>query len=207
MSSKYVKLYEYTGDIPDHNIYNVDLATRLFPEGRNLKVLDAGCAFGIVTKAIKDLGHEVIGIDIQEEYIRTARNLFPGIRFEVESVTGDLKHLMPKGGWDVIVSTEVIEHLYAPQRFLENMNKHLKSGGTLLIGTPYHGYFKNLAIALVNKFDYHFMVDEEGGHIKFFSPKTLAAMLRQTGFEPIDYLCAGRCLLIWRGMMYKAIKK
>lgn len=171
-----------------------------------MKVLDAGCAFGIVTKAIKDLGHDVVGIDIQKEYIDTARELFPDIQFEIASVTDTLSHIAPEDGWDVIISTEVIEHLYAPQQFLINMGAYLKKGGTLLIGTPYHGYLKNITIALINGFDKHFMVDEEGGHVKFFSPKTLAEMLRQTGYEPQEYLCAGRFAPLWKGMMYKAIK-
>lgn len=171
MSSTFTKLYEQKAKIPDHNMYNARLVSKLLPSGKKLSVLDAGCGFGFITNSIKELGHNVLGIDAQEYYIDCARKSYPDIRFEVVSVMNDLSQLAPDDGWDVIVSTEVIEHIYAPQQFLVNVGKQLKKGGVILIGTPYHGYLKNLTIALINGFDKHFMVAEEGGHIKFFPPR------------------------------------
>jgi len=63
---------------------------------------------------------------------------------------------------------EVIEHLYSPKTYLANIYNWLKDDGYLILTTPYHGYLKNLAIALFNKFDNHFNPLWEGGHIKFF---------------------------------------
>jgi 2-polyprenyl-3-methyl-5-hydroxy-6-metoxy-1,4-benzoquinol methylase len=204
MQQGYTVVYDFDGTIPEHNVYNIALMRRLLPSAHGLRVLDAGCCYGHITKAIADLGHHVVGIDLEPTYVENARTLYPGLRFELISVTDSLAAITPPGGFDVVVATEVIEHLFAPQRFLRNMHAVLKPGGVILVSTPYHGYLKNLAIALINGFDKHFMVQQEGGHIKFFSPKTLRAMLVATGFRPDRHLHAGRFVPFWKGMMCRA---
>jgi len=71
--------------------------------------------------------------------------------------------------FDTIISTEVIEHLYDPGKYLDIIEQVLQSngGGELILSTPYHGYFKNLLIALHGKTDDHFSPLWDGGHIKF----------------------------------------
>jgi len=47
------------------------------------KVLDMGCGCGRTTKYIHDLGFDVLGVDIVEEMIQKAKQIYPGIKFEV----------------------------------------------------------------------------------------------------------------------------
>ena len=56
----------------------------------------------------------------------------------------------------------------------------------------YLGYLKNLAIALVDGWDRHHAVGWDGGHVKFFSVKTLSAMAAEAGFTGIRFRFAGR---------------
>ena len=42
-----------------------------------------------------------------------------------------------------------------------------------MLSTPYHGYLKNLALAVSGRMDRHFTALHVGGHIKFFSIETL----------------------------------
>ena len=107
---------------------------------------------------------------------------------------------------DLIVSTEVIEHLYSPETFLKTLYKVIRPGGSIILTTPYHGYIKNLALSLANAWDKHHTVDWEGGHIKFFSEKTLSAMLIQTGFSGIKFNNAGRLPWLWKSMVCGAKK-
>lgn len=76
---------------------------------------------------------------------------------------------------------EVIEHLYQPRAFVLFIRSILEAsgGGQFIVTTPYHGYLKNLTIALANKMDYHLSALWEGGHIKFWSRRTLAILLRR----------------------------
>jgi hypothetical protein len=77
----------------------------------------------------------------------------------------------------------------------------LKTGGHLLVSTPYHGYLKNLVLSLVNGWDRHFGVEWEGGHIKFFSRKTLAKMACGEGFKNPRFVCVGRIPGLWKSMI------
>lgn len=61
-----------------------------------------------------------------------------------------------------------------------------------MLSTPYHGYLKNLALALAGKWDDHLGPLWDGGHIKFFSKRTLRALLEEAGFQQIDLLRVGR---------------
>ena len=51
------------------------------------------------------------------------------------------------------MSSDVIEHIYDPLEFLKTAFALLRPGGTAVIGTPYHGYLKNVAISLTGKWD------------------------------------------------------
>ena len=88
----------------------------------------------------------------------------------------------------------------------------LKSGfsdglrGVFVVSTPYHGYLKNLLIALFNKWDSHHFSLIEGAHIKFFSKKTLKLILERNGFSLQSVVGVGRIPFLWRTMVAVAVK-
>jgi len=198
-------LWDHGGQ-QSHHVYCWKAIERGLPEKKQLDVLDAGCGPGFIAAQLAELGHRVTGIDASHEGIRLARQTYPGVRFETHSVYDDLADLTPNEGWDLIISAEVIEHLFAPLRFLENMYRHLRQNGVLLLSCPYHGYLKNLGLSLVDGWDRHHAVDWTCGHIKFFSQRTLEKMLKQAGFEPKGFWHAGRLPLIWKSMLCTAVK-
>jgi 2-polyprenyl-6-hydroxyphenyl methylase/3-demethylubiquinone-9 3-methyltransferase len=110
----------------------------------------------------------------------------------------------PSAYFDVVVSTEVIEHVYAPRNLAKNAWHLLRPGGLLIMTTPYHGYLKNLVLALMGHFDAHFTALWDGGHIKFWSRRTLSILLSETGFTNIKFYGAGRCPLLWKSMVITA---
>jgi len=103
--------------------------------------------------------------------------------------------------YDVIVSMEVIEHLYSPKTYLANIYTWLNDDRYLILTTPYHGYLKNLTITLLNKFDNHFNPLWEGGHIKFFSKGTMFNILKDSGLKPIKFTGCGRIHYLWKSMV------
>lgn len=191
--------WRHAGEHFSHD-YLLGLVRKLLPESSELQILDAGCGSGYIAAALADDGHDVTGIDASADGIALAREAYPQVRYEAASVYDDFRAFAPKGGWDVIVAVEVIEHLYSPRRFLENVRRHLRSSGHLIITTPYHGYLKNLAISIAGGWDRHFGVHWEGGHIKFFSVNTLRGMLEGAGFCAPEFRFAGRAPLLWRSM-------
>ncbi len=109
--------------------------------------------------------------------------------------------------YDTIISTEVIEHLYSPRNYFEFCKNILQKagGGELILTTPYHGYLKNLVLAGTGKMDKHFTVLWDGGHIKFWSVKTLSSLLQESGFSEIRFKGCGRFPFLWKSMMVSCI--
>jgi len=186
---------------PAHS-YVLPAIIKLLPRGRVLSILDAGCGNGFVAGKLAELGHKVVGIDLAEDGIAIARNTYPNIRFEVCSVYNDLKSLVDNV--DLVVSSEVIEHLFYPKIFLSNLHDVIRPGGHIILTTPYHGYLKNLLISLLGMWDKHHTVDWEGGHIKFFSEKSISKLLQSSGFNNIVFKNAGRIPLLWKSMVCRA---
>ncbi len=108
------------------------------------------------------------------------------------------------GDFDVVISTEVIEHLLYPRELIKAAKKCLKPNGLFILTTPYHGYIKNLVLALAGKMDSHFTVLWDGGHIKFFSVKTLTKLLAEEEFTNFKFEFAGRLPYLWKSMIVSA---
>ena len=100
-----------------------------------------------------------------------------------------------------MVSLEVVEHLYLPRPLFLQSARVLRPGGALILTTPYNGFLKNLAISLTNGWDRHFGADWDGGHVKFFSPRTLTRLAGEAGFRNFRIRGIGRVPGLWKSMM------
>lgn len=169
-------------------------------------ILDAGCGNGYFTRLLSQRGFDVVGVDWEESGIVHARELFPHVRFEVASVYDDLSILFSRH-FDAVVSLEVIEHLYDPRTFAARIRQCLRPSGTFILSTPYHGYLKNLLIALGGRFDRHVSPLWDGGHIKFWSRATLTSLLEESGFGVDAFVGAGRLPYLWKSMICRASVK
>lgn len=179
-----------------------------FAVSKNAMVLDAGCGGGYITNAFFKKGYKnIYGFDVSESGIRVARESFKDIGDRIDIHNGYNKEVpihFPKGNYDVILSVEVMEHLFSPHRYLENCRNWLGENGLIIITTPYHGYLKNIAIAASSGFDRHVNPLWEGGHIKFFSRKTLYKLLEESGFKPVKFYGSGRVPYLWKAMVIVA---
>lgn len=167
-------------------------------------IIDLGCGNGAMALRLMDLGYDAYGIDASASGIAIANQQRPGQFHVVDFSLGQLPNALAGKRFDVALSTEVIEHLYDPRALLNMARSVLLPGGTLILTTPYHGYFKNLALAAAGRLDAHFTVLWDGGHIKFFSRRTLTALLNQDGFEVVDFCGAGRLPYLWKSMVLAA---
>ena len=176
--------------------------TRLTPPSK--RVFELGCGNGVSAARMKMLGFSVTAVDPSTGGVSAATAAYPGIAFEVGEVDDPLSERF--GQFPVVVSIEVLEHCYSPKRFAQCALELLEPGGHLIATTPYHGYVKNLAIALAGKMDDHFGALWEGGHIKFFSMRTLRALLEGAGFENVRIDRVGRIGPLAKSMVVTARK-
>ncbi len=169
-------------------------------------VLDLGCGNGAVTALLAGMGYAAQGCDASASGIDIARQAAPGINF----FQHDLGNPLPPehtGCYDAVVSLEVIEHLLLPRILLNNAWQALRPGGKLILSTPYHGYWKNIALAVTNKFDDHWHPLRDFGHIKFFSRRTLHTLVEETGFHVLESRRVGRIPALACSILLLAEKK
>jgi 2-polyprenyl-3-methyl-5-hydroxy-6-metoxy-1,4-benzoquinol methylase len=166
------------------------LLAEFAPAPGEKRILDLGCGKGIITARIHSRGHEIIGVDFAADAIAYAQQHFPNVPVHLASAYDDLR--AKYGEFDIVLSTEVVEHLYDPLAYARTIRNVLKPGGVALISTPYHGYVKNLLIALAGKWDEHHSSNRLHGHVKFFSIQTFRSLLEAASFSILRIERVGR---------------
>ena len=154
------------------------------------RAFDLGCGNGATCDLLSKHGFIVTGVDTSSSGIEHGKSAFPRVRLDIGSAYDDLASRY--GNFDLVVSLEVIEHCMEPRAFARTFLDLIAPGGIGFLSTPYHGYLKNVALALSGKMDRHFSVLWDGGHIKFFSVKTLGALLREAGAQHVRFERVGR---------------
>jgi 2-polyprenyl-3-methyl-5-hydroxy-6-metoxy-1,4-benzoquinol methylase len=101
--------------------------------------LDAGCGDGRFLAALPDLGPlpaRVVGVDIADSILDTARRATAAAGVEAELVRANLERLpLEDAEFDVVVSIQVLEHLLDPAAGVRELARVLRPGGTLLLTT------------------------------------------------------------------------
>jgi len=144
-------------------------------------VLDLGCGNGVMVRRLIESGLRRSWVRAGRGGQAIARRNAGGARIYRLGVEDDPTSVDERP-FDVVISTEVIEHLYDPTKLFQFARGVLKPDGHLLVSTPYHGYWKNLALSVADKWDFHHHPARFGGHIKFWSRKTLSEMFVNFGF-------------------------
>ena len=201
------KDYGYNNAAQTHaHAYIQDKILSLLDHSSNKSILDLGCGNGSLANYLIKNDFNIYGTDASVKGITIANQINPG-RFAIQDLSSDdLPPELADIPFDTIISTEVIEHLYDPRKFIEFSKRTLlkNGGGELILSTPYHGYWKYLALALSGKMDAHLGPLWDGGHIKFWSRKSLTRLLEEQGFTVTDFKGCGRLPYLWMSMVIKA---
>jgi len=144
------------------------------------RVLDLGCGAGEFSAALAAAGAQPVGVDVAAEALRRAAARMPELDLRLWPAGEALP--LEDGSVDTVWAGEVIEHVTDVAPWLSEVRRVLRPHGTLLLTTPHHGPLTLLALALSpRRFDAHF--EPRSDHVRFFSPRTLRALLEDLGFE------------------------
>ena len=168
------------------------------------RVFELGCGNGSVAGVLTRQGYQMTGVDASAQGIEQAKRRYPQLNLQLGSAYDPLADIY--GRFPVVVSLEVVEHLYAPRVFARTLFDLVEPSGTTIVSTPYHGYWKNLALALTGRLDQHFTALWDHGHIKFWSIGTLSLLLQEAGFHSITFRRVGRVPALAKSMIAIAKK-
>lgn len=146
------------------------------------RVLDAGCGEGRFAAELARAGARVVAADVAEEPLRRARARHPEL--DLRLIDGEGSWELDDACFDVVWAGEVIEHVADTAAWLSEVRRVLRSGGRLLLSTPAHGPLVLARLALSTRaFAEHF--DPLGDHLRFYSRRTLTALLGEFGFDEV----------------------
>jgi 2-polyprenyl-3-methyl-5-hydroxy-6-metoxy-1,4-benzoquinol methylase len=111
---------------------------------KTLQILDFGCGRGWLSQKLTAFG-QVTGVDLSPESIKRAAGFFPEVTFKVINAAEPVSGQLPAGTFDIVISSEVIEHVLNQPEYINNISTLLKPGGILLMTTPNARWY-----------DYHF---------------------------------------------------
>lgn len=202
-----ISVYKYEGaDFNHSHDYILPRFLSLLKENlpNDSRIFEIGFGNGAVANLLANEEIEVIGIDPSREGVRQAQNNYPNIALHQASTEDNLSELF--GHFNLVYSLEVIEHVFDPYQFVLKIYEILNPGGVLILSTPYHGYLKNLIIGIIGGWDKHFTALWPGGHIKFWSPKTISFLLENQGFRVLKVERVGRFKYLAKSMIVVASK-
>ena len=135
-SSRYIERFRAMDAAGDDLAGEARLVDAIAP--RSSRILDAGCGPGRVGAILADLGHDVVGVDVDPVLIAAAEQDHPGPKWLVGDLAElDLASTGMNEGFDVIVCAGNVMTFLAPstrRAVLTRMRDHLVSDGRVVIG-------------------------------------------------------------------------
>ena len=143
-------------------------------------ILDIGCGVGTLSLYLGNKGYSVEGIDISNKAIAQAKSasLLFGLGNNVKFYASNIESLKFKKRYDLIILSEVLEHLEDEEGTLGKVNKLLKRGGILFCTVP----SKNAPLyrlRLLRTFD------KSVGHLRRYDDEALSRLLVKNKFKII----------------------
>jgi 2-polyprenyl-3-methyl-5-hydroxy-6-metoxy-1,4-benzoquinol methylase len=152
------------------------------------RVLDVGCGEGHFAALFADAGADVVAIDVAEEPLRRLRALHPEL--DARLIEPEAALPLEDASFDVVWAGETIEHVADTSSWLSELRRVLRSGGSLLLSTPDHGVLTRLWLAL-RRGEFEARLDPRSDHLRFYTRRSLAALLADFGFEEVVVVGAG----------------
>lgn len=120
------------------------IKTNFLSINRPLQILDAGCGDGRFSNLLSKYGH-VTACDLADKGVTKGHTNYPSVSFYEVDLSRQLPMNYFSEPFDMIISTEVIEHIFDQQIYIQNLVQCLKPGGCLILTTPngalYSKYF------------------------------------------------------------------
>jgi 2-polyprenyl-3-methyl-5-hydroxy-6-metoxy-1,4-benzoquinol methylase len=145
------------------------------------RVLEVGCGRGLTAEIVgRRLGCPVVGVELNSEIAREAAERMDRV------IVGNVLDVEIDGSFDVIIATEVLEHVADTEAFLRRMKKLLAPGGRLIMSVPNVGHYSVVTDLLRGRWDYVPAGLLCVTHARFFTRRSLSEWCERTGFSSYE---------------------
>lgn len=151
-------------------------------DARRLRVLDLGCGGGHNGALLKRAGaREVVGVELDAGAAAQARKRLDAV------VQGDLAHLdlaqLGDEPFDVILASDVLEHLADPEAVLARALTRLRPGGAVVVSLPNVAHVVVFANLLMKRWPRRSSGIFDRTHLRFFAKRDMVRLLEGAGLR------------------------
>lgn len=147
-----------------------------------LKILDAGCGYGIYSLSLSEKGNEIYSIDLEEKRIKHLNKLkkYDAKFSKIKSFVGSINNLpFASNYFDVVLCSEVIEHIKDDKLAFSELTRVIRKGGNLILTVP--------TVSKSNKINYKKFEHERPGYsvqdIKSLAEKNKMKIVKFSFYE------------------------
>ena len=170
---------------PEINHVAFDLVLKVIKDKKEVKnILDVGCGYGLLSKKLKKTFPKLdfYGIEHSKEASRSSQKILKLLQCNIEDIAL-IKRKLKTQKFDVIIFSDVLEHLYDPVDIIKSYQSFLKQDGTIVVTVPnIANIFSRLAL-LFGHFNYNETGVMDKTHIRFFNKQNLKQLAKESNLQ------------------------
>lgn len=164
--------------VADLHNRRIGIVRELIQQTEAQSLLEVGSGDGYMLKALSDLPVALTGIEISEKRIERSRQLVP----QAEIVAGDAREMpFESRSFDLVVCSEVLEHVPEPERAIAEMKRVVRPGGLVIVTVPHE---RNWQLGRLLLLRFPIRIPD---HINEFSVPSMSRLFN-LGPEKVHYL-------------------
>ena len=149
--------------------------------GDRVKILDIGCGVGTIDFYLAKHGRNVTGIDISQNSILVAKKnaLHFRLNKKIAFKVLEFPNKIPNGRFDIVICSEVLEHLKNDKMAVKKIQTLLLADGLLIASSPSQN-------APLFKWGFLKKFDKEVGHLRRYTEKKFISLFESAGFRILE---------------------
>jgi 2-polyprenyl-3-methyl-5-hydroxy-6-metoxy-1,4-benzoquinol methylase len=173
---------------PEINQVAFDLVSEVIKEKKGVRnILDVGCGYGLLSKELKKTYPQLdlYGIEHAKEASHSSQKILKLLQSNIEDIVL-IKHQLKKQKFDIIMFSDVLEHLYDPVGIIKSYQSLLAKDGTIVLTVPnIANIFSRIAL-LFGYFNYNETGVMDKTHIRFFNRKNLKQLSKESNLKIVS---------------------